>query len=127
MGTLGLKMSKASMMPDIGARVEVGDLFGALVVKDALKSASVHGRYKAAAGLQLMGGYQYGGKNSGEFGVGFAYDVDKDMKLKAKFTQDKAVSAALKFDLAKGFGIIGGVKYGTTTGDCSCGVQLSIE
>uniref|UniRef100_A0A7S0FPF8 Uncharacterized protein n=1 Tax=Pyrodinium bahamense TaxID=73915 RepID=A0A7S0FPF8_9DINO len=125
--TMGFKCGKANLtMPDVGLRIESGPLFCALLAKEKFSAFSVSACYKANADLKLACTYAKGGK-SGGFGAGLAYVVKPGTLLKAKFQQDGSVSAALKHDLAKGFTILTGAKYGTQDGKQSFGLQLSIE
>jgi len=46
---------------------------------------------------------------------------------KEKVAQDQSVCCSVKHSIAKGFTVLSGLKCNIKRGDCSYGVQLSIE
>jgi len=126
--TVGVKCGMANLtMPDVGVRVQSGPLFCALLAKEKFSVYTAHACFKAAADLKVACSYEYGGKKSGTYGVGLAYTVQPGTSVKAKFQQDMSVSCGVKHDLAKGFTVLSGFKYGAQDGRQSFGCQLSIE
>jgi len=126
--TIGFKCGMDNMSkPDLGIRLESGKFFGALLAKEKLSVFTAHACYKAMPDLKVAGSYEHGGKKSGNFDLGLAYQVKQGTLMKAKYQQDGNISVGLKHDLAKGFTMLLGTKYGTKDGNSSWGLQLSME
>eukprot|EP00408_Alexandrium_pacificum_P057414 CAMPEP_0171173712 /NCGR_PEP_ID=MMETSP0790-20130122/10361_1 /TAXON_ID=2925 /ORGANISM="Alexandrium catenella, Strain OF101" /LENGTH=278 /DNA_ID=CAMNT_0011638579 /DNA_START=76 /DNA_END=912 /DNA_ORIENTATION=+ len=126
--TIGVKCGMANLTtPDLGVRVQSGPFFCALLAKEKFGAYTAHACYKASGDLKVACTYEYGGKKSGSYGVGLAYTVQPGTLIKAKFQQDMSVSCGVKHDLAKGFTVLSGFKYGVQDGKQSFGCQLSIE
>lgn len=125
--TFGVKCTAATLMkPDVGFRLTHGDFFCSLLAKEKFSVFTAHTCYTPSPPLKLAGTYTYGGKANGAFTFGLAYAVMKGLKVKAKASQDKAVSASVKYDVSKGFTLLGGGKY-DAKGAYTYGLQLSIE
>jgi len=124
--TVGCKWTYGGM-PELGARILSGPLFGSLFVKEKFTVFTAHSMYKANDTLKFAASFEYGGKKTGDFSVGCVYDLAKHCKVKAKVQQDQSVSTTVKYDLAKGFSLLGGGKYGIKNGSVSYGLQVSIE
>lgn len=124
--TLGCKYVFGGF-PDLGVRVLSGPMFGSLLVKDKFTAFSAHSFYKASDVLKLAATFDYGGKKSGDFSVGCAYNVSKNCTFKGKVQQDQSVSTTVKYEVSKGFTLLAGGKYGMKTSALSYGLQLSIE
>jgi len=128
MATIGLKCGMDTLTtPDVGLRIVQGPLSCALIAKEKFGVYTAAACYKAASDLKVACTYEQGGKKSGSYSVGLAYTVQPGTSVKAKIQQDKSVSCGVKHDLAKGFTIVSGFKYGLTDGKQSFGCQLSIE
>jgi len=126
--TFGFKCGLASLTkPDLGVRFESGPFFGALLAKEKLSVFTAHACLKARDDLKVACCYEHGGKKSGNFGIGLAYNVVKGTTVKAKVVQDGSISTGLKHDITKGFTVLAGVKYEPKNGKHSLGLQLSIE
>mmetsp|Transcript_95516 Transcript_95516/g.221564 ORF Transcript_95516/g.221564 Transcript_95516/m.221564 type:complete len:279 (-) Transcript_95516:164-1000(-) len=126
--TVGLKCGAANLKaPDVGARLESGPLFCALLAKEKFSVFTAHAFYKASSQLKMACSYEYGGKKSGNFGVGLAYTASPGTLLKVKFQQDKSISCGVKHDFSKGFTLLAGAKYGIADKKQSVGLQLSLE
>jgi len=125
--TVGLKGAAATLMtPDVGCRFALGDYFCSLLVKEKFKVFQLHGFYSVTAPLKLACSYTHGGKATGAFTLGLAYEVMKGTKVKAKVSQDKSLSASVKYDISKGLNVIAGGKT-DTKGNYTYGLQLSVE
>jgi len=124
--TFGVKMKGDSLeKPDLGMRVAQGPFFGAFFFKDQYQAYSAHAHWNAAENLKLAGVYDCK-KAVGTFSIGFLFELSKQTKIKAKVQRDKTLSFSVKHDLAKGFSLLGGVKYDTAKGN-TYGVSVSIE
>lgn len=137
--TIGLKCTGATLTsPDLGIRVAQGPFFGSLLVKsfnDKEKPTvfSKHMFFKASEQLKVATAFEYACKDEKKgtaakqtYSVGILYEVMKGLKLRAKVAQDKSVSASVKYDLSKGFSLLGGAKY-TPDKKTTYGFQVSIE
>eukprot|EP00406_Dinophysis_acuminata_P006489 CAMPEP_0179235612 /NCGR_PEP_ID=MMETSP0797-20121207/13502_1 /TAXON_ID=47934 /ORGANISM="Dinophysis acuminata, Strain DAEP01" /LENGTH=284 /DNA_ID=CAMNT_0020942843 /DNA_START=61 /DNA_END=915 /DNA_ORIENTATION=- len=126
--TIGMKWGTANInMPDFGLRHQQGKVFASIYAKEGLKSLTAHGNYRVSDELQVACTYQHGGKQSGNFGVGLAYALQKGTLLKLKVLKDMNIQAGLKYEVAKGFTVLAGCKHDTKSGKQSFGVQVSIE
>jgi len=126
--TVGMKWGTANMnMPDFGLRYQQGKVFASLYAKEALGTLTAHSNYKVSDDLQVACTYQHGGKQSGNFGLGLAYTVQKGTVLKLKLLKDMNVQAGLKHEVAKGFTVLAGCKHDAKSGKQSFGVQVSVE
>jgi len=126
--TFGIKCTAANLTcPDLGVRILSGKFFGSLYAKEKLSAFTVHGFYKATSELSCAASYDHGGKKSGQFSLGIAYDALKTTKLKVKLQEDTSVSCSVKHELTKGFTMIGGGKYDPKKKDYTVGLQVSIE
>lgn len=123
--TVGIKYSGGAC--DIGCRMMQGPLFGSLLTTGNLKIFTGHLYYKVNDKLKVACTGIYGGKASGSFTVGCAYDVSNVTKAKAKVSKDGVVSCSVKHDISKGFTATLGGKYNTVKGDPSFGLSLSVE
>jgi len=124
--TCGMKFSSAILsggIPDVGLRLHSGDFFCSLLAKEKLGSFTAHGFYKANKDIKCALTYQHGGKASGNFTLGASYQG----LYKVKVAQDQTICCSAKHSFAKGFTVLGGLKYNMKKGDHSYGVQLSIE
>merc|ERR1711972_1318012 len=122
LATCGVKFSPAGI-PDFGVRFLSGPFFCSLLAKEKLGAFTAHGFYKATPDVKCAATYQHGGKASGNFTVGVSYKGLYKMKV----AHDQSVCCSVKHSVAKGFTVLGGLKYNVKKGDCSYGVQLSIE
>jgi len=126
--TFGVKCGAANVKcPDLGVRFASGPFFCSLLAKEKVSAFTAHCFYKASNELKIAATGDYGGKKSGQFGVGLAYDVVKGTKLKVKVQHDQSVSCSVKHELSKGFTLLAGGKYDTKKKDYTYGLQLSIE
>lgn len=111
-------------LPDIGLRVSSGPLFCALMSKDSLKTFNFSSAYTLNDDVKCAAAASYGLKvgavQNGVVGV-----VYKN-SYKVKAAQDQSVHVSVKHDLAKGFALLGGLKYSGAKG-LSYGLQLSVE
>jgi len=126
--TLGAKFGLSNITaPDLGARFAQGPFFCSLLCKDKLSAFTAHASYLVLPELKCAATADYGGKKSGQFGVGLAYDVIKGTKLKLKVQHDQTLCCAVKHDVTKGFTILAGGKFNNQKKDYSYGLSLSIE
>jgi len=126
--TMGVKCCAANIAcPDIGVRLLKGPYFCSLMAKEKLSAFTAHGFYKASSELKCAASYEHGGKKSGSFSLGIAYDVLKGTKLKVKVQQDRSVSCSVKHEMTKGFTLLTGGRLDTQKMDYTCGFQLSVE
>jgi len=126
--TLGAKFGLANITaPDLGARFAHGPFFASLLVKEKLRAITAHASYQALPELRCAATADFGGKKSGQFGFGLAYDIVKGTKLKLKVQHDQTMSLSVKHDISKGFTILGGAKFDAVKSDYSYGLSLSIE
>lgn len=126
--TIGAKFGAATLTaPELGARFLSGGFFCSLLCKEKLSAFTAHASYKATPELTCAATAEYGGKKSGQFSFGLAYDVVKGTKLKVKVQHDQSISGTVKHELSKGFTVLAGGRYDTKSKDCSYGLQLSIE
>jgi len=126
--TLGLKFGiKNATRPDLGVRLVQGPFFGSLLAKSQFNEFIAHGRYVATPEVQIAASYTQGGKNSGKYSVGLAYDLSKETKLKAKLENQDSIHLAVKHEITKGFTQVVGMKYNFVDQTHTYGVQLSIE
>lgn len=126
--TLGAKFGLSNITaPDLGARFSRGPFFSSLMVKEKLKAITAHASYQVMPELRCAATADYGGKKSGQFGFGLAYDVIKGTKLKLKVQHDQTICASVKHDVAKGFTVLAGAKFDNQKKDYSYGLSLSIE
>jgi len=124
--TCGLKFSSAILsggLPDFGVRLLSGPWFCSVLAKEKFGAFSAHGFYKVSPDVKCAATYQLGGKANGNFTLGMSY---KGL-YKVKVAQDQSVCCSVKHSVAKGFTVLGGLKYSIKKGDYSYGVQLSIE
>jgi len=125
--TCGAKFVSSALLagglPDVGVRYQNGPAFCSLLAKEKFGTFNAHAHYKVNPDLQCAATYQHGGKGSGNFTVGAAYQG----LYKVKFAQDQTLSCSAKYKLAKGFDILGGLAYNVAKGSHSYGVQVSIE
>jgi len=125
--TFGLKCTAATLTsPDIGVRLTNGPMFASLVAKEKLGSFAATCHYKATPDIRCAACYTYGGKADGNFAVGLAYQMKKDLLVKAKVQQDQSISITAKNTITKGFSVLGGCKY-DASGKLSYGLTLSVE
>jgi len=126
--TFGTKFSLANITaPDVGVRVLSGPYFCSLLAKDKFSVFTGHCFYKASDVLKCAATCDVGGKKSGQFTFGLAYDVVKGTKLKVKVQRDQSVSCSVKHEISKGFSLLAGARLETQKKDYTCGLQLSIE
>jgi len=126
--TLGMKCGMANMTaPDLGVRFLSGKFFCSLLVKEKLSAFTAHAFCKASDELKCAATVEYGGKKSGEFSFGLAYDVVKGTQLKFKVQHDQSLSCSVKHELSKGFTLLAGGKFDSKKKDYTYGLQLSIE
>jgi len=126
--TLGLKCGMATLTkPDVGLRFEQGPLFAAFQAKNGFSVFTGHAYYKVQEELKLAATYEMGGAKSGNFSAGVAYELIKGTTFKAKLQQDMSIHCGLKHEMAKGFTVLGGLKYETESGKHTMGLQVSIE
>eukprot|EP00438_Fugacium_kawagutii_P016472 Skav211465 [mRNA] locus=scaffold379:289930:301597:- [translate_table: standard] len=123
---IGAKM-KAPWCPEVGVRAVYGNYFAALLAKEKFSEFTASCHYKAMDNVRVAGSYVYGGKKSGNFTLGLAYSCNKNTTMKVKVEKDMAVSCGVKQTIAKGFTLLGGMKFDTNKGERSYGLQLSIE
>merc|ERR1712048_989470 len=97
------------------------------IAKEKLSVYTAHAHYKASPELRCSATYEHGGKKSGSFSLGIAYDVQKGTKIKAKVQQDQSVSCTVMHELSKGFKVLAGGKYDIKSGKHDYGLQLSVE
>eukprot|EP00413_Alexandrium_margalefii_P008296 CAMPEP_0204531928 /NCGR_PEP_ID=MMETSP0661-20131031/11445_1 /ASSEMBLY_ACC=CAM_ASM_000606 /TAXON_ID=109239 /ORGANISM="Alexandrium margalefi, Strain AMGDE01CS-322" /LENGTH=297 /DNA_ID=CAMNT_0051538121 /DNA_START=77 /DNA_END=967 /DNA_ORIENTATION=- len=124
--TLGVRCGMDSMQlktPDLGLRIQSGPFFCSVLAKEKLGVYTAHACYKVTPDVKVACSYEHGGKKSGSYGVGLAYTVRPGTLVKAKFEQDQSISCGVKHDLAKGFTILSGFKYGLKDGKQSFGCQ----
>jgi len=128
MAQFGLKCNQANLTaPDVGLRVAKDAMFCSVFAREKFSVFTAHGFYKASDVLKLAATYEHGGKKSGAFGVGLAYEVAKGTTLRAKVQQDQSVSCGLKHQVAKGFTVVCGGKFDSKSNGVSYGVKLSVE
>jgi hypothetical protein len=128
LGTVGLKCSANNLAaPDLGLRRHQGPLFCSLLVKEKFSVFTAHGSYKATDDIPLAGTYEHGGKKSGSFTFGLLYNVMKGVTVKAKVSQDQALHFGVKSEVTKGFNVLFGGKFETSSGDFKHGLHLQIE
>jgi hypothetical protein len=126
--TLGAKFGLSNITaPDLGANFVQGPFFCSLLCKEKLSAFSAHASYQVLPELKCAATADYGGKKSGQFAFGLAYDVIKGTKLKLKVQHDQTISCAVKHDLTKGFTILAGGKFDNQKKACTYGFSLSIE
>mmetsp|Transcript_83150 Transcript_83150/g.165017 ORF Transcript_83150/g.165017 Transcript_83150/m.165017 type:complete len:277 (-) Transcript_83150:52-882(-) len=126
--TFGAKFGLANITaPDLGARYAQGPFFGSLLCKEKLSTFNASASYKVSPEVKCAVTADYGGKKSGQFGFGIAYDVVKGTKLKLKVQHDQSLSFSVKHDVAKGFNILAGGKFNNLKKDYSYGISLSVE
>jgi len=126
--TFGAKFGLSNITaPDLGVRFTHGPFFASLMAKEKLKAFTAHASYQVMPELKCAVTSDYGGKKSGHFGFGLAYDVVKGTKLKLKVQHDQTLSCSVKHDIAKGFTILAGAKFDNLKKDYSYGLSLSIE
>eukprot|EP00928_Gymnodinium_smaydae_P040091 TRINITY_DN2724_c0_g1_i7.p2 TRINITY_DN2724_c0_g1~~TRINITY_DN2724_c0_g1_i7.p2 ORF type:complete len:241 (+),score=74.42 TRINITY_DN2724_c0_g1_i7:90-812(+) len=124
----GLKCNQANLTaPDVGLRLAKDALFCSVLAKEKFSVFTAHGFYKASDVLKLAATYEHGGKKSGSFSVGLAYDVAKGTTVRAKVQQDQTISCGVKHAVSKGFTVLCGGKYDTKSQGVSYGLQLSVE
>jgi len=136
--TCGVKCAKPTdlLAPDLGARFETGPFFGALKTSKIMKP---DGKYTAFGMYKLTGDVKAAASLSGaslklptEFCAGLAYSPCKGTCFKVKgfhkmgSANSQALVTSVKFDLAKGFTVIGGGKLSVKGVECF-GCSLSIE
>jgi hypothetical protein len=115
-----------TLCPNVGANFTAGDLFAAVVAKGQFTEFNVHAAYQATSEAKVAATYQHGGKKSGDWAVGAAYQLSKDLSAKAKFESNQTASVAFKKALAKGTTLFGGVSY-AMSGKITYGAKLQIE
>jgi len=126
--TFGAKFGLANITaPDLGARFAQGPFFGSLLIKEKLSTFTASASYQVSPGVKCAATADYGGKKSGQFGFGIAYNVVKGTKLKLKVQHDQSISFSVKHDVAKGFNVLAGGKFNTQKTDFSYGISLSVE
>lgn len=126
--TCGVKFNNAILkggLPDVGLRVRSGPLFCAVVAKDQFGAINAAGAYKACPDVNCAASGSYVMKTKDtNFTVGMSYRG----LLKAKVSQDQSVCLSAKHSFAKGFTMIGGLKYSVKNRSLtSWGLQLSVE
>lgn len=126
--TFGAKFGLANITaPDLGARFAQGPFFCSLLCREKLSTFTASASYKVSPEVKCAATVDYGGKKSGHFGLGVAYNVVKGTKLKLKVQQDQTISFSVKQDVAKGFTVLAGGKFNAQKKDHSYGLSLSIE
>lgn len=126
--TFGVKCTASTITaPDVGIRLAQGPMFGSLMAKEKFGVFVASCHYKASKELRCAANFTQGGKQNGNFALGVAYQLKEGMSLKAKVTKDMTVAASLKSQIAKGFTLLSGATYSTSTGKQSFGLQFSIE
>jgi hypothetical protein len=124
--TVGVKCGMANMSsPDIGARFATGPLFASLLLKDKFKTIAAHASYKASDDLKVAATCVQGKDLKGSVGV--AYTVSKDTTVKAKVAEDTSVTASVKHSVQKGFTVVAGGKFETSSGKLTYGMKLTVE
>lgn len=126
--TYGLKFSNTILkggLPDFGLRLRSGPFFCAVVAKDKFDAINAAAVYKVSPDVNCAASYNHIQKTkTGNFTIGVSY---KGM-LKAKVSQDQSVCLSAKHSLAKGFNVLGGLKYSAKDKQgFSWGLQLSVE
>jgi len=123
---LAAQLNGLATLPNVGANYTAGDLFAAVVAKGQFSEFNVHAVYQATAEAKVAATYQHGGKKSGDWAVGAAYQVSKELSAKAKVESNQTASVAFKKALAKGTTLFGGVSY-AMDGKLTYGAKLQIE
>merc|ERR1712004_797041 len=128
--TGGIKFTGAVLtggLPDVGLRVLHGKTFFALQAKEKLRSLDLAAHYKVCPDMRCAASYKYelGDPKKANLQVAVAY---KNL-YKLSLSQDKSVRASAKYDVAKGFTLLGGVQYkhGAKGNPLSYGLQVSVE
>lgn len=136
--TCGIKCAKPAdlLAPDVGARFETGPFFGALRTSKINKP---DGKYTAFGMYKVTGDVKAAVSLTGtslkpptEFCAGLAYSPAPCFCVKAKgfhkmgSANSQAIVTSVKFDLAKGFTLMGGGKFSVKGLECF-GCSLSIE
>lgn len=116
----------SNLCPNVGVNYTAGDVFAAVVAKSQFTEFNVHALYQATAEAKLGATYQHGGKKSGDWTIGAAYQVSRDLSAKAKFDSNQTASLAFKKEFAKGTTLFGGVSY-AMSGKVTYGAKLQIE
>jgi len=123
--TCGLKFDAAVLkggLPDVGARFASGPFFCALMATKGLSTFDLAASYKATPEVKVAASCQAtakGGLGSAQVGA-----VCKGL-YKVKVAMDGSACVSLKHDVAPGFSLLGGLKYGSK--GVTYGCQLSIE
>jgi len=103
---VGVKAGMANLhKPDVAVRFAQGDLFASVVAKGKFTTFTGAAFYKVADNLQVAANYEQGGKNSGNFSAGVAYEVKKGTSVKVKVQQDMSVSKTVKHELSNGLSV----------------------
>lgn len=126
--TGGLKFTNAILaggLPDVGFRYEHGAAFCSLVAKEKLGCFDASAHYKVCPKLKVAGTYNYARKTkAGSLTLAGCYNCSNGF-VKVKASQDKSVCVSGKYNLAKGFGVLAGLKYSGK--GVTYGAQISIE
>jgi len=125
---LGLKCGMANLQaPDVGARFTQGPLFVSLLAQEKFSQFTAHTFYKLNDQLKVAGTYQHGGKNTGNFSAGIAYDLGSGINVKLKAMQDTSINSSVKYELSKGLTLVGACAYNPNNRLFGYGLQVSIE
>jgi len=128
--TGGVKFTGAVLsggLPDVGLRVLKGNGFFALQAKEKLRSFDVAAHYKVCPDVRCAASYKYEVADPKKANLQLAVAYKNLYKL--SLSQDKSIRASAKYDVAKGFSLLGGVQYkhGGKGNPLSYGLQVSVE
>jgi len=137
MALIGLKAGMSNIVaPDVCVRLmPMSGISASLFTQNAFQLFTASACYDVPASvmadMKIGGICKFGrdakGNEQMQGSLGLVYKVLKGTTVKAKVEQDQSVCASVKHELKKGFTVLSGVKYSTSNGNMSYGVQLSIE